>query len=235
MAVIERSLVSDQVFKHLASDILSGRYATDEKLPPQRVLASEYGVNMTSVREAVKRLEQMRLIEVRQGDAMRVRNWRAEANIDVITHLIMRPDGVDRSTLSDVFEARRLLLTEVARQAAFNRTDQQATRISDTASKLCADLASGSAQRLDWDFYTEIVEAAGNVVFTLIVNSIKQIYFEFRPLFEPLVGDLEKLKPLYMQVAAAISAADGDAAAEATSKLALKQQKQLEKALSGNH
>ena len=231
MAVIQRSLVSDQVFKLLASDILSGRYEPDEKLPPQRVLAAEYGVNMTSVREAVKRLEQMRLLEVRQGDAMRVRDWRVEANLDVITHLIMRPDGVDRSTLDDVFEARRLLLTEVARQAACNRTGKQAELIADTAHKLCEDLDAESAQRLDWDFYTEIVEAAGNVVFTLIVNSIKQIYFEFRPVFEPLVGDLENLKPRYLEVADAISAGDGDTAAEATSRLALEQQQLLEKAL----
>ncbi len=231
MAVIERSLVSDQVFKHLASDILNGRYVPDEKLPPQRVLASEYGVNMTSVREAVKRLEQMRLIEVRQGDAMRVRNWRVEANLDVITHLIMRPDGVDHATLSDVFEARRLLLTEVARQAAMNRTDKQAKMIEETARKLCQDLDAGSVQRLDWDFYTEIVEAAGNIVFTLIVNSIKQIYFQFAPLFESLVGDLEKLKPHYLEIAKAIAEKEGDAAAKATSELALEQQKHLEKTL----
>ncbi len=231
MAVIERSLVSDQVFKRLASDILSGHYEPDEKLPPQRVLATEYGVNMTSIREAVKRLEQMRLIEVRQGDAMRVRNWRVEANLDVITHLIMRPDGVDHATLNDVFEARRMLLTEVARQAAENRTDKQAELIKDTARKLCEDLDAGSAQRLDWDFYTEIVEAAGNVVYTLIVNSIKQIYFQFAPLFESLVGNLEKLKSRYLEVAEAIARKDGNAAAKATSRLALEQQKLLENTL----
>ena len=71
---IQRSLVSDQVFRVLCDQILSGRYEPGEKLPTQRALAAELEVNMASVREAVKRLEQLRLVEVRHGDAMRVRD-----------------------------------------------------------------------------------------------------------------------------------------------------------------
>ena len=74
---IRRSLVSDQVFRLICDQILTGAYAPGEKLPTQRALAAELDVNMASVREAVKRLEQLGLVEVRQGDAMRVRDWRA--------------------------------------------------------------------------------------------------------------------------------------------------------------
>src|SRR3954464_4447928 len=72
---IRRSLVSDEVFRVLCEEILSGTYAPGEKLPTQRRLAADLEVNMASVREAVKRLEQLRLVEVRHGDAMRVRDW----------------------------------------------------------------------------------------------------------------------------------------------------------------
>src|SRR5438067_2508873 len=71
-----RRLVSDQVLRPLLAPLLSGRYAAGEKLPTQRALAADLGVTMTSLREALKRLEQMGLIEARQGDAMRVRDWR---------------------------------------------------------------------------------------------------------------------------------------------------------------
>ena len=77
---IKRSLVSDQVFRLLCDQILSGAYRPHEKLPTQRALAAELEVNMASVREAVKRLEQLRLVEVRHGDAMRVRDWRAASS-----------------------------------------------------------------------------------------------------------------------------------------------------------
>src|SRR3954454_7811374 len=69
---LPRTSLPDQAFHRLVSDVLAGRYAPGERLPTQRALAAELGVNMASVREGVKRLEQLGLVEVRHGDAMRV-------------------------------------------------------------------------------------------------------------------------------------------------------------------
>ena len=80
--------VASRVFRRLSDDVLSGRYEPGEKLPTQRALASSLGVNMASVREAVKRLEQLGLVEVRHGDAMRVTDWRASGGLDVIAHVL---------------------------------------------------------------------------------------------------------------------------------------------------
>ena len=81
---VDRRLVSDQVFRTLLEALLEGRYAPGEKLPTQRALAADLGVTMSSLREALKRLEQMGLVEVRHGDAMRVRDWRAHGGLDVL-------------------------------------------------------------------------------------------------------------------------------------------------------
>src|SRR5215210_8366857 len=114
---IRRSLVSDQVFRVLAEDVLSDRYSPGEKLPTQRRLAADLGVNMASVREAVKRLEQLGLVEVRHGDAMRVTDWRASGGLDVIAHVLFAAGGLDRDMLVQLMEARRLMLAESARLA----------------------------------------------------------------------------------------------------------------------
>ena len=50
-------------------------------------------MNMASVREAVKRLEQLGLVEARQGDAMRVRDWRDDGGLDVVAHCCSAPAG----------------------------------------------------------------------------------------------------------------------------------------------
>src|SRR5438067_1522478 len=115
---IQRTLVSDQVFRLLCEQVLSGRYEPGELLPTQRRLAADLGVNMASVREAVKRLEQLGLVEARQGEGMRVRDWRAHGGLDVVAHALFRAGGVDRGLLASLLEARRLLLTEAARLAA---------------------------------------------------------------------------------------------------------------------
>src|SRR4051795_7163651 len=122
------ALVSDQVFGRLCEDILGGRYEPGEKLPTQRTLAAELDANMAPVREAVKRLEQLGLLEVRQGDAMRVTDWRASGGLDVIAHVLFAAGGLDRDTLAHLMEARRLMLAESARLAAARRDDEQARR-----------------------------------------------------------------------------------------------------------
>src|SRR5215217_842912 len=114
---LSRASVPDQVFGRLCEDILGGRYAPGERLPTQRALAADLQVNVATVREAVKRLEQLRLVEVRHGDAMRVRDWRQSGGLDVIAHVLFRAGGLDTGTLASVLEARRLMLQEAARLA----------------------------------------------------------------------------------------------------------------------
>src|SRR5947209_14814453 len=123
------ALVSDQVFRSLLEALLAGRYEAGEKLPTQRALAADLGVTMGSLREALKRLEQMGLIEARQGDAMRVRDWREHGGLDVIAHLLFRSGGLDLGVLQDLFEARRLMLESLADLAAARRDAEQAARL----------------------------------------------------------------------------------------------------------
>src|SRR3954452_2777276 len=196
---VPRLSVPDQVFEQLREAILSGVYGPGERLPPQRALAAELEVNMASVREAVKRLEQLRLGEVRHGDAMRVRDWREHGGLDVIAHVLFRAGGVDLATLESLLEARRLMLREAARLAAERRTPEQAKRLSELAERL-EDPGDG-AQNLDWAFMSELVEASKNVVFVLIMNSIRELYFQQADLFSAVVGR----GPEYAKVAEAIA------------------------------
>src|SRR3954462_9380806 len=116
---LERSSLPEQVFRELVGAVLDGRYAPGERLPPQRALAADLGVNMASLREGIKRLEQLQLVDVRHGDAMRVNDWRTHGGLDVLAYAAM----ADPALLAALFEARRLLLTEAARLAA-GRHDQ---------------------------------------------------------------------------------------------------------------
>jgi len=125
---VPNTLVSDRVFATLLEALLSGRYAPGEKLPTQRRLAADLGVTMSSVREALKRLEQMGLVDVRHGSAMRVRDWRRHGGLDVLTHLLFRGGGLDAGVLGAILEARALMLRELAGLAAERRSDAQPSR-----------------------------------------------------------------------------------------------------------
>jgi DNA-binding FadR family transcriptional regulator len=221
---LERSSLPDQVFAELAGAILSGRYAPGERLPGQRELAKSLGVNMASVREGIKRLEQLNLVEVRHGDAMRVRDWRASGGLDVLIHAAEH-SGTD--VLAPVFEARRLLIGEAARLAAQRRTDEQALRLLDLVDALAACTDDTEAQGLDFAFFSTVIEASGNLVLLLIANSIRDLYFERLEQFRVMVINRKELIRLYRRTARAISAQEPGRAAGAAASLASVQEARL--------
>src|SRR4051794_8172553 len=189
--------VAGRVFAQLSEEILSGRYEPGEKLPTQRTLASELGVTMTALREALKRLEQLGLVEVRHGDAMRVTDWRAGGGLDVIAHVLFAAGGLDRAMLADVMEARRLMLAESAGLAAERRDAEQAGRLEELAERLANAPDAATAQVLDWAFFQELVEAARNVVLVLGMNSIPGIYLQRGELFQAGGGKPHQPGPPY--------------------------------------
>src|SRR5690349_3890599 len=223
--------VAGRVFAQLSEEILSGRYEPGEKLPTQRMLAAELGVTMTALREGVKRLEQLGLVEVRHGDAMRVTDWRARGGLDVIAHVLFAAGGLDRAMLADVMEARRLMLAESARLAAERRSAEQATRLTELAERIAQAPDAATAQALDWAFFHELVEAARNVVLLLVMNTIRDIYLQRGELFQAVVAERGELAPLYARAARAVERGQAGAAARAVEELARVQEHALTEAL----
>jgi GntR family transcriptional repressor for pyruvate dehydrogenase complex len=223
---VPRTSLPDQIFRSICSSILSGHYAPGDKLPTQRTLADQHDANMTTVREAVKKLEQLRLVEVRHGDAMRVRDWRRHGSVDIVAHLIF--GGVfDRGVLANVMEARRLLLTECARLAAFRAEPEQRARLQELAEQLAGSDGGLETQQVDFEFYEELADASGNLVFALIINSIRDLYLENAATFSAIVGELEELGPLYLKVAESVACGDDDLAATAACELTGLQESRL--------
>lgn len=202
MPQLARTSLPDQVFRRLVADVLSGRYAPAERLPTQRALAAELGVNLASVREGVKRLEQLRLVETRHGDGMHVSDWRKRGGLDVLVHAV----ALDPALVREVFEARRMLLAEASALAAERRTDEQSALLGRFARELGLAGDDATAQALDLAFMATVVEAARNVAFSLIANSIRDVCGERRELFSPIAGRRDE--PGYAAVASAIARCD---------------------------
>jgi GntR family transcriptional repressor for pyruvate dehydrogenase complex len=212
---VPRVSVPDHVFAQLREAILLGRYRPSERLPPQRALAADLQVNMASVREALKRLEQLRLVEVRHGDGTRVLDWRRSGGLEA---LVLR-GGIDEPFARDLFEARRLLLVEAARLAAARRSDEQALSLRELANALAVARDDSARLLADWAFMAGLVEAAGNLVFQLIMNSVRELYLERAEAFAALVAQGGSLVALYARAAAAVEAEDANAAAQAIDTL----------------
>jgi GntR family transcriptional regulator, transcriptional repressor for pyruvate dehydrogenase complex len=210
---------SERVFVDLLEAVVAGRYAPGEKLPRQRELAADLGVTLQPLREALKRLEQMGVVEARHGDATRVRDWRAHGTLDVLAHL-------GPAVLGDLLEARSLMLRELAALAAERRDEARGRTIAALAERFAALAGADgraadlrTAAEVDFAFFTEVAEAAGNLVFLLILNAIRGVYFEHLDEL-PVAADVAGLAPGYAALAGAIVAGDAHAARETAFALA---------------
>jgi len=222
-APLARASVPDQVFGRLCEAILGGQYQPGERLPTQRALAADLDVNIATVREAIKRLEQLRLVEVRHGDAMRVRDWRRSGGLDALALLT----SVDQDVVRSLFESRRLLLSEAARLAAARASAAQADAIAEFAGAVAIAGDDHGALLADWHFMAAVVDAAGNIVFRLIMNSVRELYLPRIGAFGGIVAHRDAWAPTYLRAAEAIRAGDGDAAAAAIAELAVAQEQAM--------
>src|SRR5215831_7777500 len=110
----------DQVFEQLRSQILSGAIPPGSRLPTERDLADTLGVNRGSVREALKRLEFLELVEVRHGLGTFVQELSGSSALQVVEAILRDPAVVTRELLEQLLQFRRHITLQVVDLAARN-------------------------------------------------------------------------------------------------------------------
>ena len=103
-----RSLLPDAVARQIQSKILDGTLRAGERLPPERELAQQLGVNRSSVREALKKLEQLRLVAIQQGSGIRVQSP-DEASFDLVGAMLFPSGRPNLTRIADLLELREIL------------------------------------------------------------------------------------------------------------------------------
>jgi GntR family transcriptional regulator, transcriptional repressor for pyruvate dehydrogenase complex len=99
--------LSDQVTEALLARIESGQLKPGEKLPPEAVLAPEFGVSRTVVREAISRLKHEGLVESRQGSGVFVRLQPAMSSLKIDDSVLE-----SRESILQIVELRRAIESE---------------------------------------------------------------------------------------------------------------------------
>ena len=114
---VEKQRVAEEIAEQLRSLILNGQYPPGSKLPPERELSKRLRVNRASLREALKKLEHLGLVRIRQGDGTRVQNFMETGGIELVQHLLPLAGGKPE-LIRDLLEFRRIMGREIARLAA---------------------------------------------------------------------------------------------------------------------
>lgn len=203
---IKRRKISDEVRDALLAMIREGDLNEGDRLPPERDLASRFGVSRTTLRDAIRELELLGYLDVRQGDGTVVRSPGGEALATPFRRILHgRPQLAE-----DLLQFRRMLEPEVAALAAARATPRDAAALTDALGR--QDRLVRSGRRLleeDVAFHRLIARVAGNTTVLHVLNTLQAMLRDFRA--HMLTGDQPDLA-LRQHTAIADAIIDGDAA-----------------------
>ena len=212
---VHRRSVPEDVFEQIVSGVLSGEMAPGEALPSERRLAEVLGVSRPAVREALKRVSAAGLVEVRQGDATTIRDFRRHAGLDLLPRLLLRAGELDLSVVRSILEARLHNGPKTAELAAARRRPDLAELFADVVDRLESEADPVEQQRHALEFWDHVVDGADSIVFRLMYNTLRATYEPALPALAVVMAAEVNRPDAYRTLAGAISAGDPAAAKKA--------------------
>jgi GntR family transcriptional repressor for pyruvate dehydrogenase complex len=119
LSPVPRTTLATDICKRLISHLVRGDWAEGDRIPSERELGNRLGVGRTSLREALKALEIMGLIETRVGEGTYVC-----AESEFLSRPLLWAVGSTQTNLRELIEARRFMEVELAALAAERATDE---------------------------------------------------------------------------------------------------------------
>jgi GntR family transcriptional repressor for pyruvate dehydrogenase complex len=192
-----RQSLPAQVAEILTEAVLAGRFPPGSTLPPERELAEQLGINRTSLRQALARLEQAGLVESRQGVGTVVRDpaISSDGGLALRALSLAGPDLV-----AEVLEVRESLGALAGRLAAERATPDALCELAarfDAA--VAAGRAAGSAvatagdgaalQGAELQFFSQLVAATRNRPLQVMMSWLERLYGEAAPVFRSAFAD----------------------------------------------
>ena len=218
---VEKQSLSNQVFSQIRDFILNEQYRPGDKLPSERELCDLMQINRSSVREALKRLEQARLIEIRHGEGSVVLDFRYHGGFDLIRHMAEPGKPLNFITLRSLCEVRILVCTEIARLAAKRIQAPELGELAGLVEKIrdCAQDGLEKFQDLDFEFYYTMAKASENVAFLLMLNSIRDVYLPMAQAFSAMFEHVTADPGVYEKIYQAVEGGDSEKAGVLTHRL----------------
>ena len=169
LKTIERASVKDQTLEQLKNYILSGVVPLGERLPSERALSDALGVGRYSVREALKVLEAVGLLESRVGEGTFL-TTNTGASFGRILGLSLATWG---GTLIELLDARKMIEVEAARAAAQRATSSQLEQMQRELQLMRHNMDHARHYlKADMNFHRRIGQASQNTIVSQVVGNL---------------------------------------------------------------
>jgi len=153
------------IIKRIKNMILEGKLKVGDKLPSERELAEMFKVSRVPVREALKIMEFMEVLQYIPGDGMYLKSIDLNDLLSKIDFMIETSNDI----VSDLFEARQAIELKAVELAAIKRTDADLRAMEKCLEEMEEDINNGrDGIQAATNFHTEISKASKNKVIARI-------------------------------------------------------------------
>lgn len=161
--------VTDQAIDKLRAMIASGELRPGQRLPREADLAADLGLSRSSLREAVRALSLLRILDVRQGDGTYVSSLSSESLVDTLSFIA---DFHQDSSVLDLLEVRRILEPAASARAALACTPADVDDLRTILDKAGPDSPVEELVSADIEFHRAIADLSRNPVLASLIESV---------------------------------------------------------------
>ncbi|SET44752.1 GntR family transcriptional regulator, transcriptional repressor for pyruvate dehydrogenase complex [Oceanobacillus limi] len=151
--------VYQEVLQEIRKLIDENKLKTGDKLPSERELSEKLGAGRSSVREALRAMELLGLIETKHGEGTFLSAYRPYQSVEVLASFILQ----ETSTRNDLLQTKKKLEKEAAKMAYERLTDQNINELE----KLTTDL-SDDMKKQHLTYFTYLFTKTENLLLTRI-------------------------------------------------------------------
>jgi GntR family transcriptional regulator, transcriptional repressor for pyruvate dehydrogenase complex len=206
--VIRRNKVYEEVARQLQQMILK-RLRPGDKLPSERELAETLGVSRSSIRDAIRSLELLGLVEPRQGAGTVVREISASTIMNPLASLLRHK----LELVGELLDFRKMLEPPLAARAATHRSEEEIDELEEILHRQETKLHRGElAIEEDSEFHYTIAMASGNSVVLKVLDLLMDLLRDTRERSLQSEGRPQRSLAGHRRVLAAIKRRDAEGA-----------------------
>ena len=176
---ISNKKVYEQVIEQIQNNIMEGLFKKGDKLPSERELSEKMGVSRTSIREALRVLETMGVVESRQGEGNFICSNIEKSLLQPLSMMFKLNNG----SFSDIYELRSILEIECARLSAIRATDMDCRELLSVVEEMEQETFGENRYEilveLDKKFHNTLSDISKNYLIESLFSTISNLFEKF--------------------------------------------------------
>ncbi|GAA0069989.1 FadR/GntR family transcriptional regulator [Clostridium sardiniense] len=174
-APAKNTKVYEEVVERIKKMIEEGELKIGDKLPTERAMAEELNVSRASIREAIRSLEVIGLIESIQGAGNYIKNDFSEILLEPLSMMFMLQQG----SAIDIYELREVLELSTIMLSAERISKEELKKLKELIEKFKESDIESNNVIIDKEFHYTIVKSANNPLITNLLNVLSQVIDKF--------------------------------------------------------